>query len=111
MRNALMISMRQSALKWAYKAECEDAMPIGEIKEVVLKASVPLDFDTFMKHFYLWKEMTKEENLPLPPCEQILPMQDAFWNATKYGSNVKTQACQSLKAPIPVDAPGAKAVN
>jgi hypothetical protein len=64
----------KSALKWAYKAECEDAMPIGEIKEVVLKASVPLDFDTFMKHFYLWKEMTKEENLPLPPCEQILPM-------------------------------------
>jgi hypothetical protein len=24
---------------------------------------------------------------------------------------VKTQACQSLKAPIPVDVPGAKAVN
>jgi hypothetical protein len=54
----------ESALKWAYEAECEEAMP-------------------FMKHFYLWKEMTKEENLPLPPCERILPMQDAFWNGTK----------------------------
>jgi len=101
----------EGALKWAYEAECEDDMPIDKIKAAVPKASVTIDFETFMKHFYMWKEMTKDENLPLPPTERILPMQDAFWNLTKHGSDTKTQACQRLKAPIPVDAPGAKAYD
>ena len=47
----------------------------------------------------------------LPPCERILPKQDAFWNVTKHGSDVKTQACQSMSVPLPVDAPGAKAYD
>ena len=55
----------ESALKCFYEAESEDEMPIDEIKAAVSKASVPLDFETFMKHFYMWKEMTKDENLPL----------------------------------------------
>jgi hypothetical protein len=60
----------------------------------------------------MWKEMMKDENLPLSPCEHILPKQDAFWNATKHGSNVKMQACQSMLVPLLVDAPGAnKAYN
>jgi hypothetical protein len=58
--------------------------PINEIKVAVLKASVSLDFEMFMKHFYMWKD------LPLPPTKQILPTQDALWNVTKPGSDTKT---------------------
>jgi hypothetical protein len=102
----------ESALKCFYEAKTDDEKPIDDIKAVVSKASVPLDFETFMKHFYMWKEMMKDENLPLSPCEHILSKQDAFWNATKHGSNVKMQACQSMLVPLPVDAPGAnKAYN
>jgi hypothetical protein len=100
-----------SAPKCLYEAETEDEMPIDDIKAAVSKAKVLLDFETFMKHFYMWKEMMKDENLPLPPCECILPKQDAFWNATKHGSNVKMQVCQSMLVPLPVDAPGAKAYD
>jgi hypothetical protein len=101
----------ESALKWAYEAESEDDMPIDEIKSAVSNARVPLDFETVMKHYYVWKEMTKDENLPLPPCERILPTQDGYWNVTKHGSDTKTQACQSMSVPLPVDAPGAKAYD
>lgn len=101
----------ESGLKWAYEAESEGDMPLDEIRAAVSKASVPIDFETFMKHYYMWKEMTKDENLPLPPCERNLPKQDAFWNVTKHGSDVKTQACQSMSVPLPVDAPGAKAFD
>jgi hypothetical protein len=62
-----------SALKCFYEAESEDEMPVDEIKAAVSKASVPLDFETFMKHFYMWKKMMKDGNLPLPTCEWILP--------------------------------------
>jgi hypothetical protein len=55
--------------------------------------------------------MTKDSNLPLPPCEWILPKQDAFWNLTKHDLDVKTQACQSMAVPLPVDMPGAKAYD
>jgi hypothetical protein len=65
-------------------------MPINEIKVAVLKASVSLDFEMFMKHFYMCKEMTKDVNLPLPPTKQILLTQDALWNVTKHGSDTKT---------------------
>jgi hypothetical protein len=101
----------ESALKWAYEAESEDDILIDEIKAAVAKASVSLDFETFMKHFYLWKELTRDKHFPLPSCEWILPMQDAFWNVTKHGSDVKMQACQSMSATIPVDTLGAKAYN
>jgi hypothetical protein len=96
----------ESALKWAYEAESEDNIPIDEIKAAIAKASVSLDFETFMKHFYLWKELTRDKNLPLPSCEWILPMQDAFGNVTKHGLDVKTQACQSMSATIPHQSPG-----
>mmetsp|Transcript_28857 Transcript_28857/g.52205 ORF Transcript_28857/g.52205 Transcript_28857/m.52205 type:complete len:720 (+) Transcript_28857:272-2431(+) len=36
---------------------------------------------------------------------------DAFWNKTKHGSDTKTQACQSVSVPLPVDTPGAKAYD
>jgi hypothetical protein len=62
-----------------------------------------------MKHFYMWKEMMKDDNLPLPACEWILPKQDAFWNVTKHGLDVKMQACQSMLVCLSVDAPGTKA--
>lgn len=74
-----------SSLKWAYEAKSESDIPIEEIKSAVSKASVPLDFETVMKDYYMWKEITKEEFLPLPPCKRILPEQDAFWNVTKHG--------------------------
>jgi hypothetical protein len=50
----------ESSLKWAYEAESEDDMPIDEIKLAVLNAHVPLDFETVMKHYYMWKEMMKD---------------------------------------------------
>jgi hypothetical protein len=59
----------------------------------------------------MWKEMTKEENLPLPPCQRILPLHDAFWNVMKHGSDVKTQACQGMSVPLPANSPGAKAYD
>lgn len=40
-------------------------MRIDEIKSAVSNARVPLDFETVMKHYYMWKEMTKDENVPL----------------------------------------------
>jgi hypothetical protein len=73
-------------MKLKVKMRC----PINEIKVAVLKASVSLDFEMFMKHFYMWKEMTKDVNLPLPPTKQILLTQDALWNVTKHGSDTKT---------------------
>ncbi len=72
-------------------------MPLDELNGAVSKASVPLDSETLMKHFYMWKEMTKNENLPLPPCERILPMQDAFWNKTKHGSDMDVGECALLR--------------
>lgn len=51
----------ESALKWAYEAETEAEteadMPIDDIQAAASKASVPIDFETFMKHVYMWKEM------------------------------------------------------
>lgn len=101
----------ESSLKWAYEAENEDDMPIDEIKAAVKNANVPLDFETFMKSFYFWKAIMADENLPLPPCHRIIPMQNAFWNVTKHGSDTKTKACQSMSVPLPVDTPGAKAYD
>lgn len=109
--NKCIDDIYESGLKWAYEAESEEEMPIEELRAAVAIASVPLDFDTLMKHFYFWKELTRDENLPLPPCERILPMQDALWNVTKHGSDVKTQACQSMSTNLPVDTPGAKAFD
>jgi hypothetical protein len=51
---------------------------------------------------------TSAQNLPLPPCERILPMQDGYWSMTKHGSDMKMQAGQSMSVPLLVDAPGAK---
>jgi hypothetical protein len=59
----------------------------------------------------MWKEMTKEENLSLPSCKRILPLQDAFWNVMKHGLDVKMQAWQGMSVPLPVNLPGSKAYN
>lgn len=46
-----------------------------------------------------------------PPCERIHRTQDGYWNVTKHGSDTKTQGCQSMSVPLPVDAHGAKAYD
>lgn len=49
-----------SVLKWFYDAQNEDKMPIDNIKAAMSKVTMLLAFETFKKHFYMWKEMTKD---------------------------------------------------
>ena len=81
------------------------------ISSGIEKCRVPLDFNSFMKTFYLWKNMTKKENLPLPPSKRILPIHHSYWNCTKHGSDRKTQYAQSVSALIPNNNLGAKAFD
>ena len=81
--------LHDSALKWAY--EDTVIIPTDMISSGIEKCRVSLDLNSFMKTFYLWKNMTKKENLPLPPSKRILPIHHSYWNCTKHGSDRKTQ--------------------
>ena len=95
-----------SALKWAY--EDTVIIPTDMITSGIEKCRVSLDLNSFMKTFYLWKNMTKIENLPLPPSKRILPIHNSYWNCTKHGSDRKTQYAQSVSTLIPNNNVGAK---
>ena len=98
-----------SALKWAY--EDTVIIPTDMISSGIEKCRVSLDLNSFMKTFYLWKNMTKKENLPLPPSKRILPIHHSCWNCTKHGSDRKTQCAQSVSTLIPNNNLGAKAFD
>lgn len=105
--------MYNSALKWAYESndEGEKTLPMAELETAVTKARVGMSIDTFVNSFYFWESLTQPENFPLGPRKRILPFQHAWWNPTKYGSDVKTQACESFSARLPEQSPGTKAYN
>lgn len=42
-------------------------------------------------NYRLWRKATEEENLPLPPVKQILPLSLAHWNINKPPGDITTQ--------------------
>ena len=100
--NQFDISVKElydSALKWAY--EDTVIIPTDMITSGIEKCRISLHLNLCIKTFYLWKNMTKIENLPLPPSKRILPVHHSYWNCTKHGSDRKTQYSQSLSTLIP----------
>ena len=65
-----------SALKWAHEGAV--IIPTNMISSGIKKCRFSLDLNSFMKVFYLWKNITKKENLPLPPSKRILPTHHSY---------------------------------
>lgn len=91
-----MDQIYEHGLKWVHNLTVP--VPEDEIKAGLRKARVRIYFRSFMKLIYLWREMNKPENLPLPPAIRIIPMQRQYWNDSKYGSDVKTQIREGHRA-------------
>ena len=107
--NKCIDDIYEEALKWAYDSSVP--VPEEEIKAAVGKARVKIDYHSFMKSVYVWKEMTKPENLPLPPAIRIIPMQCQYWNYSKHGSDQKTQAAEGHRAVLPFDSRQSKVID
>lgn len=107
--NKCIDDIYEAALKWAYDPSLP--VPEEEIKAAVRKARVKIDYPSFMKSVYVWREMTKTENLPLPPAIRIIPMQCQYWNYTKWGSDQKTQAAEGHRAVLPYDSRQSKVID
>ena len=107
--NKCVDKIYEDGLKWVY----DEAVPVpeSEIKAAIGKARVKMDYYSFMKSVYVWREMLKPGNLPLPPAIRIIPMQSQYWNDSKYGSDVKTQAAEMHRAVLPVESRQAKTVD
>ena len=71
-----MENVEESALSWVYDASIP--FPRNEIIEAVKNYPYAVDAETVLTSFELWKTLTKEENLPNPPCHRILPIQARF---------------------------------
>eukprot|EP00562_Extubocellulus_spinifer_P001033 CAMPEP_0178488594 /NCGR_PEP_ID=MMETSP0696-20121128/9940_1 /TAXON_ID=265572 /ORGANISM="Extubocellulus spinifer, Strain CCMP396" /LENGTH=1177 /DNA_ID=CAMNT_0020116367 /DNA_START=521 /DNA_END=4055 /DNA_ORIENTATION=+ len=104
--NKCVDDIYETGLKWAYDTSVP--IPTEEIKAAVGKARVKMDYCSFMKSVYVWQEMLQPSNLPLPPAIRIIPMQSQYWNDSKYGSDVKTQAAEDHRAILPVESRQAK---
>lgn len=91
----------------------DESVPINEaeVRSALSKSKVPLDFDTFMQSWQLWKALTAEENLPLPPLMRIIPLMHQFWNDTKCGSDVTTQHRYRQRSLPPVQSPSTAIVD
>ena len=107
--NKCIDDIYEAALKWAHDPSVP--VPEEEIKAAVRKARVKIDCSSFMKSVYVWREMTKMENLPLPPAIRITPMQCQHWNYTKWGSDQKTQAAEGHRAVLPYDSRQSKVID
>ena len=91
----------------------DESVPIdeAEVRSALSKSKVPLDYDTFMQSWQLWKALTADENLPLPPLQRIIPVLHQFWNDTKGGSDVTTQHRYRQRSQIPIQSPATAMVD
>lgn len=86
--NSVLEEMYEETLAWAYD-ENKDR-ELNKVKD--LAATIPSigGREEFESVFYLWRHVSQNETLPLPPLKRLIPAIHATWNAHKSGSDTTT---------------------
>ena len=109
----LLKDIYEETLQWAYEGN-KMKMPDDIIKKCITKRKRTLvDYETFERNYYCWKElmMSKSSPLPLPSCKRIIPAQHSMWNLNKGGSDTMTKLMWKCKHEPPIINPQTKAIR
>ena len=81
------------SLKWAYT---DDSLPEEVVKEE-LQEIKGVDFDSFIEHFKLWRNINTKIPRPLPKLQRVIPRIFSTWNSMKGGSDSTTHLLCHVK--------------
>ena len=68
-------------------AKIENVIKTKEMKKL------GMSLDSFLTAFYIWRSLRvkKQLQLPIPPCNRILPLTHSYWNNMKGASDTATK--------------------
>ena len=74
----------------------EDNLPSEKIQAVIetkTMKNLGMDYHSFETAYYIWRRLQFDANLdlPIPPCNRILPYTHSYWNNMKGASDTTTK--------------------
>lgn len=86
--NNVLEEMYDDTLAWAYDENRE--RELNKVKDLAATIKSIGGREEFESVFYLWRHVSQNETLPLPPLKRLIPAIHATWNAHKSGSDTTT---------------------
>jgi hypothetical protein len=93
---ALLKDLFDRALKPFYEADQHLQLPKEKIERILQAKGMKkhlMTYHSFLTDFYIWRQLRikKVLQLPVPPCNRILPYNHSVWNNLKGASDTATK--------------------